>query len=275
MKQGASKNHNLSDFIISLLLLYRWKEKIMKTFKVYSFRTLLIGASFAVVNSVHAVTLFSDDFNDTNLNSAWEIQRGHATMDNGWVRLQGSTPGSRDAFIMTHEGDPTWSNYELTTRFNPLGGGDDWYNAQIQFRVQDMHGWGEGTYYRLFIYTPNAAPGFPPDSIGFGKVVDGIQIFGVSRPLAQGILNGIDNTVNIRAVGGDFDIIINGTTAAHFHDENPIPTGGIALGAIWESTTRYDYVNVTAIPEPETYAMLLAGLGLLGFMARRRKGVAV
>ena len=28
---------------------------------------------------------------------------------------------------------------------------------------------------------------------------------------------------------------------------------------------------VAAIPEPETYAMLLAGLGLLGFMARRRK----
>jgi len=31
-------------------------------------------------------------------------------------------------------------------------------------------------------------------------------------------------------------------------------------------------VNFTpAIPEPETYAMLLAGLGLLGFVARRRK----
>ena len=28
---------------------------------------------------------------------------------------------------------------------------------------------------------------------------------------------------------------------------------------------------VGAIPEPETYAMLLAGLGLLGFAARRRK----
>jgi len=26
----------------------------------------------------------------------------------------------------------------------------------------------------------------------------------------------------------------------------------------------------TAIPEPETYAMMLAGLGLLGFIARRR-----
>ena len=29
-------------------------------------------------------------------------------------------------------------------------------------------------------------------------------------------------------------------------------------------------VNVSAIPEPETYAMMLAGLGLLGFSARRR-----
>lgn len=29
--------------------------------------------------------------------------------------------------------------------------------------------------------------------------------------------------------------------------------------------------TVAAIPEPETYAMMLAGLGLMGFMARRRK----
>jgi hypothetical protein len=32
-----------------------------------------------------------------------------------------------------------------------------------------------------------------------------------------------------------------------------------------------DNVAVTAVPEPETYAMLLAGLGLMGVMVRRRK----
>jgi hypothetical protein len=29
--------------------------------------------------------------------------------------------------------------------------------------------------------------------------------------------------------------------------------------------------SVTPVPEPETYAMLLAGLGLIGFTASRRR----
>lgn len=37
-----------------------------------------------------------------------------------------------------------------------------------------------------------------------------------------------------------------------------------------ESWTVSNYL-ITAVPEPETYAMMLAGLGIVGFMARRRK----
>jgi hypothetical protein len=37
------------------------------------------------------------------------------------------------------------------------------------------------------------------------------------------------------------------------------------------SSMSLDNVSVSAVPEPETYAMLMAGLGMLGFMSRRRQ----
>lgn len=39
----------------------------------------------------------------------------------------------------------------------------------------------------------------------------------------------------------------------------------------FDAYAKVTYNYVSAVPEPETYAMLLAGLGLVGFAARRRK----
>lgn len=44
-----------------------------------------------------------------------------------------------------------------------------------------------------------------------------------------------------------------------------------ALGTNDSYGGSLDNVNVSAVPEPETYGMMLAGLGLMGLMARRRK----
>lgn len=46
------------------------------------------------------------------------------------------------------------------------------------------------------------------------------------------------------------------------------------LGAIADGqSASFGYEYIMAVPEPETYAMLLAGLGLIGFSARRRSAV--
>ena len=48
--------------------------------------------------------------------------------------------------------------------------------------------------------------------------------------------------------------------------------GGSSTGSTGTGALRTEFTTVAApVPEPETYAMMLAGLGLLGVMARRRK----
>lgn len=52
------------------------------------------------------------------------------------------------------------------------------------------------------------------------------------------------------------------------------PNAGGPVGWIdgqFKGSVTFDFGGAAPIPEPETYAMLLAGLGLLGFAARRRK----
>ena len=51
-----------------------------------------------------------------------------------------------------------------------------------------------------------------------------------------------------------------------------VSTQGYGAGVVFEAIYNPHDVTlqVVAVPEPETYAMLLAGLGLVGFVVRRR-----
>lgn len=49
-------------------------------------------------------------------------------------------------------------------------------------------------------------------------------------------------------------------------------SGIVALGGGLDQLKQTEISGLTPVPEPETYAMLLAGLGLVGFAARRKLG---
>jgi hypothetical protein len=46
---------------------------------------------------------------------------------------------------------------------------------------------------------------------------------------------------------------------------------GTGQASVWPTINNLTLGTVAAVPEPQTYALLLGGLGLVGFMARRKK----
>lgn len=89
----------------------------------------------------------------------------------------------------------------------------------------------------------------------------------IAQVNALGSLNGIsDVTTPCRTATGPAatDFSLCGNPAAHFFwdDRHPADVPHALLGA--------DFAQAAMVPEPQTYALMLAGLGLLGMAARRR-----
>jgi hypothetical protein len=80
----------------------------------------------------------------------------------------------------------------------------------------------------------------------------------------------------INSVSGVANELVNAAIAANWTDTGNVKvlnltwwSGGGALHP--QGSLAQDQLYLQPIPEPETYAMLLAGLGLMGFVARRRR----
>jgi hypothetical protein len=54
-----------------------------------------------------------------------------------------------------------------------------------------------------------------------------------------------------------------------FNDEMPPDVSNVQRAS--HAFINYNAPAIAANPEPETYALMLAGLGVLGFVARRRR----
>ena len=75
-----------------------------------------------------------------------------------------------------------------------------------------------------------------------------------------------------KSATGEMHAFITGENGMGMIDLNSLvslPEGIILTSA--DAINDHGLVLVQAIPEPESYALMLVGLGLIGFMARRKK----
>ncbi len=124
----------------------------------------------------------------------------------------------------------------------------------------------------------------------------------VNAPMAGAALSGDSVAVNSAStawagkaafkdtVGGNLNFSNAGTLAANSYANglgfmridaavnNPVASiyneykDGTTAVNVWLDASKTLHIGaVAAVPEPESYAMLLAGLGMIGFIARRRK----
>ena len=241
---------------------------------------LIIFGGLTTAHKAQAAILFEDHFNDESSLNNYTIINGDAWIEDQQLHTQGNDWPRGSAAILN--GNPQWTNFEVSVKAQPIAG---WHNAIIFFPMQnfdyDPSGYGYiGQGYYLFLdKTGGGGPmELAPGETGQFDTLTFVRVDCLAGGCPQNTVSTthfplLNTPVDVSVVvnGGHFQAFLNGTKYMDYTDPNPLPAGGIGLGAVWETHATFDDLVVQSIPEPETYAMLLAGLGLLGFMARCRK----
>jgi PEP-CTERM motif len=103
----------------------------------------------------------------------------------------------------------------------------------------------------------------------FGGYYDGFSFDGLRT------YKNLSYTVGSSFIGANsddvLDIYARGISIGYFSNISGGQMYGFSSEPVLTSSQQAQVALITAVPEPETYAMMLAGLGMLGFLARRKK----
>ncbi len=228
----------------------------MKTFKCNMKMALAVGAALGFASTAHAslVLVSPTDVNGAGIgavNTILTITSPNSTStETGSVGLNLSGVQVITGDAQTGIGQTqvrslgtvgVTSAASLRVVFNASEPGSDSIN--LNNLVLNIFGSGGNLLFTSGAFAPIVFPSTAPGigNAGFVFALDAAQ---QAQATAQGAFSSSTNVLGLVASASN-------------------ATGGME--------TFFVAPSITAIPEPETYAMMLSGLGLLGFIARRRK----
>ena len=172
---------------------------------------------------------------------------------NGWqadarfgVELRNNVAGTAKQGNIFVELDSHWGYFSGNTQA-PSPCCNSWISQSVNTALDQV-------YHLSYWYSPRG---------GVAATSNGIDVYWNER-----LLNGSNDTGSGIGQSGNvwklFEFDVTGTGGRDTLKFSAVGTADTYGGSL-------DNVSLAPVPEPETYALMLAGLGAVGFMARRRK----
>jgi hypothetical protein len=163
-----------------------------------------------------------------------------------------------------------WQRIGETSTYLPM----EWRN--------DLNGWFTSNFNNTGTSLTVSLTNPPASSVLMGNLADltGSQQLPLTEPCSSGSPSCITGTGQPPETRNSTDLVPLFSLGAFAPNEEKrfdvsftyaFGDGRMGIGDV---TTSFFGHTVSPIPEPESYAMLLAGLGLLGFMSRRRGSIS-
>ena len=214
---------------------------------------IIFGGLVSPTNA-QAEVLFEDHFNNESSLNNYTIKHGLAWIENQRLYTQGNSwPRGSLALV---NGDPQWTNFKMSVKVQPIAG---WHDIEITFRTTDYDfdpsgfGWiGKG----YLLYLAKDGGGGPAEMHGEQARFDYAVLIRIDcstgcngEVLSEARFTPLDTPVDVNVVvnEGRIQVFLNGTQHIDSTDPNPLPAGGIGLGALWETLATFDDLVVQDI----------------------------
>ena len=199
---------------------------------------------------------------------SWTATGAGAAIDSSILTIDTSVIGSNGYFLQSDVITKDGISLEASARY-VSGYAADPARQSMVIAVTQGNNWGNGLYIgngEIFILSDNMVK-------GLSATVDTHDSFHTYK-IEVGATNGVGPA--------SFNVYYDGTLKLSGSTFNSTDANGNNQSVYWGEGSSLAYGqsewafvrNTAPIPEPETYAMLLAGLGLIGGMARRHGSAA-